>query len=44
MWLIKRLAVDHWEVERAVAEATALGQTSQSLRQWAIDFAATNRR
>ena len=24
MWLIKRLAVDRWEVERAVAEAEAL--------------------
>ena len=39
MWLIKRLAVDKWTVERAVAEAEALGQTSQPLRQWAIDYA-----
>lgn len=44
MWLIKRLAVDHWDVERAVAEAAALGQNSQALRQWAIDFAQANRR
>ena len=44
MWLIKRLAVDHWEVDRAVAEATALGMSSQPLRQFAIDYASKNRR
>jgi uncharacterized protein (TIGR01244 family) len=44
MWLIKRLAVDHWEVDRAVAEATALGQTSPVLRQFAIDYAKSHRK
>lgn len=44
MWLIKRLAVDHWDVERATKEATELGQTSAPLRQFAIDFAQANRR
>lgn len=44
MWLIKRLVVDGWEVDRAVKEATALGQTSEALRTWAIDYAATRRR
>jgi uncharacterized protein (TIGR01244 family) len=44
MWLIKRLAVDHWEVEKAVTEAIALGQTNTTLRQWAIDYAAAHRR
>jgi len=39
MWLIKRLAVDHWDVERATAEATALGLTSQALKEWAIHYA-----
>jgi hypothetical protein len=39
MWLIKRLAVDKWPVERAVAEAEALGQTNPAQRQWAIDYA-----
>lgn len=39
MWLIKRLAVDKWDEERAVKEATALGQTSPELRAFAIDFA-----
>ena len=37
MWLIKRLAVDRWDVDRAVQEATALGQTSAPLRKFAID-------
>jgi uncharacterized protein (TIGR01244 family) len=39
MWLIKRLAVDGWETDRAVAEAEALGLTSPVLKQWAIDYA-----
>jgi uncharacterized protein (TIGR01244 family) len=44
MWLIKRIAVDGWEVERATMEAAALGQTSATLRQFAIDFALKNKR
>lgn len=39
MWLIKRLAVDKWDAEKAVKEAEALGQTSQDLRKWAIEYA-----
>jgi uncharacterized protein (TIGR01244 family) len=39
MWLIKRLVVDKWDVERASAEAAALGLTSATLKQWAIDYA-----
>jgi uncharacterized protein (TIGR01244 family) len=39
MWLIKRLAIDRWDVDRAVAEAEALGQTSLPLRKFAIEFA-----
>jgi uncharacterized protein (TIGR01244 family) len=44
MWLIKRLAVDHWDVEKATAEATALGQTSAPLREFAIEYAKAHRR
>lgn len=40
MWLIKRLVVDGWDVDRAVKEAAALGQTSEPLRTWAIEYAA----
>ena len=44
MWLIKRIAVDHWDVDRAVAEATALGQTNPALRRFAIEYAQSHRR
>ena len=44
MWLIKRLVVDTWDVEKATAEATALGQTSATLRQFAIDYAKSVKR
>jgi uncharacterized protein (TIGR01244 family) len=44
MWLIKRLVVDHWDVERATQEATALGQTSPALRQFALDYAQAHKR
>jgi uncharacterized protein (TIGR01244 family) len=43
MWLIKRLVVDRWEVDRAVAEAEALGLTNQALKQWAIEYARPDR-
>lgn len=44
MWLIKRLVVDGWEEDRAVKEAAALGQTSETLRTWALDYARTRRK
>jgi len=44
MWMIKRLAVDHWEVDRATTEATALGLTSPALKQFAIDYAQSHKR
>ena len=39
MWMIKRLTVDRWEVDRAVAEAEALGLTNPALKQWALEYA-----
>ena len=44
MWMIKRLAVDHWDVDRASKEATELGMTSEKLKQFAIDFSASHKR
>jgi uncharacterized protein (TIGR01244 family) len=44
MWLIKRLAVDHWDVDRATKEAIDLGQTNTELRQFAIDYAKSHQR
>ena len=43
MWLIKRIVVDKWEVERAQAEAEALGLTNAALKQWAIEYARPDR-
>jgi uncharacterized protein (TIGR01244 family) len=44
MWLVKRLAIDHWDADRATAEATALGLTSPALKQFAFDYAQTHKR
>ena len=39
MWLIKRIAIDKWDADKAVKEAEALGQTNQDLRKWAVEYA-----
>jgi uncharacterized protein (TIGR01244 family) len=44
MWFIKRLAVDHWDEDRAATEAAALGMTNPRQKQFAIDYARTHRR
>ena len=44
MWLIKRIAVDHWDVDKAVKEATALGQTNEQLRAFAIEYGQSHKR
>ncbi len=43
MWLIKRIVVDNWDVDRASAEAEALGLTNAALKQWAIEYARPDR-
>jgi len=44
MWFIKRLVVDHWDVERAEKEGAALGMTNPVLKQFAIDYAQAHKR
>jgi uncharacterized protein (TIGR01244 family) len=44
MWLIKRLVVDQWDMDRASKEATALGLTSPALKQFAANYAQTHKR
>jgi uncharacterized protein (TIGR01244 family) len=44
MWLIKRLTIDHWDVDRATKEATALGLSSAPLTKFALDYAGAHRR
>ena len=44
MWFIKRMVVDHWDVDRASQEATALGMNNPALKQFAIDYAQAHKR
>lgn len=39
LWLIKRVVVDGWDVEKATKEAEAIGLTSAPLRQFAVEYA-----
>jgi uncharacterized protein (TIGR01244 family) len=39
LWLVKRIAIDKWDVERASTEAAALGLTSPALKAFAIEQA-----
>ena len=34
MWLMKRVIVDGWDTNKAMEEATALGLTNESLKQF----------
>jgi uncharacterized protein (TIGR01244 family) len=38
MWMIKRMVVDHWDAEKAGAEATALGLTNANLKKFAVEY------
>jgi uncharacterized protein (TIGR01244 family) len=42
VWLVKRVLVDGWTVDRAVEEAKALGLTSAPLEQFALDYVKTH--
>jgi uncharacterized protein (TIGR01244 family) len=44
MWMIKRLAVDHWDVDRASTEAASLGLTNAGLKKFAIDYSESHKR
>jgi hypothetical protein len=44
MWMVKRLVIDKWDADRAAQEATALGMTSPTLKQFAIDYAQTHKK
>ena len=44
MWMIKRIAIDHWDTDRAGTEAAALGLTNPALKQFAVDYAQSHKR
>ena len=39
LWMVKRIAIDKWDVDKASEEATALGLTSPALKTFAIEQA-----
>ena len=43
MWLIKRVLIDKWDTDKAMAEASALGLSSQPLKTFAIDYIAKHK-
>jgi uncharacterized protein (TIGR01244 family) len=43
LWLIKRVEVDKWDVDRAVEEASALGLTNPTLKALALEHIATHK-
>jgi len=44
LWMIKRVQVDRWDVERASAEATALGMTSAGMKSFVQNYLDAHRR
>lgn len=44
MWMIKRMVIDHWDAERAGAEAAALGLSNPALKKFAIDYAEAKKK
>lgn len=43
LWLIKRMLIDKWPADRATSEAIAIGLSSPSLKQFALDYVAHHR-
>ncbi|HVB87078.1 MAG TPA: sulfur transferase domain-containing protein [Candidatus Dormibacteraeota bacterium] len=44
MWFIKLMVVDHWSVDRAYKEATALGMKNPAMKAFGIEYARTHKR
>jgi uncharacterized protein (TIGR01244 family) len=44
MWMIKRMQVDGWDQQKAGEEAAALGLANERLKQFAVDWVATNKK
>jgi len=44
MWFIKRVVVDKWDNDRAMAEAAALGNISQPIKTFALDYIQSHKK
>jgi hypothetical protein len=38
MWLVKRVVVDGWPIEKATAEAERVGLTNPRLKAYALEY------
>jgi uncharacterized protein (TIGR01244 family) len=43
VWLVKRVLVDGWDIEKATAEAEKIGLKSPQLKQFALDYISTHK-
>jgi hypothetical protein len=44
MWLIKRVLVDKWDIDRAMAEASELGAMSPAMKTFALDYIQSHKK
>ena len=44
MWLIKRVLVDGWQMNKAMEEATALGLTNEQVKRFVLEQIAARRK
>jgi uncharacterized protein (TIGR01244 family) len=44
MWAIKRVEVDNWDTDRALAEATDLGMTSAGMKTFVTDYVQAHKK
>lgn len=44
MWLVKRVLVDKWDVDKASAEAASLGLTNANLKNFMMDYIKSHSR
>lgn len=43
LWLVKRVLVDKWPIEKATAEARAIGLASEALERFAVEYVGRRR-
>ena len=43
LWMIKRIEVDKWDVDRAEKEATGLGMTSPAMKTFVMNYVQTHK-
>lgn len=44
LWFIKRVMIDRWDEDRAMAEATELGAMSATMKSFAVDYVKTHKK